>query len=47
MNTPENDSPAATQVPVLNLEAYLAGEAGALDVLARELYAACTGIGFF
>ncbi len=37
----------ATEIPVLDLAAYLAGEEAALERLAGELRDACTGIGFF
>ena len=36
-----------TEVPVLDLGPCLAGAPGALEILAGELRAACTGIGFF
>ncbi len=47
VNNTGDETLSAAQVPVLDLAAYLAGEPGALETLGRELYAACTGIGFF
>lgn len=46
-NAPEDMDAAAAVIPVLDLSAYLAGEDGALEDLARELRRACTEVGFF
>ncbi len=35
------------EIPVLDLGPFLAGEAGALDTIARELYRASTQVGFY
>ena len=47
MNTTFDETLTSARVPVLDLEAHLAGAPGALETLGRELHAACTGIGFF
>lgn len=38
---------ATDEIPILDLGPYLAGEAGALDRLARDLYRASTEVGFY
>jgi len=38
---------AGTAIPVLDLESYRSGEAGAVERLGRQLYAACTQVGFY